>query len=110
MRCTRGTHHLGKEPERLEVFEDVGGLGCDQDSIELLERLVDVAHRVRLDERVLLALADKLRERGEQALDARALDVDKLPRQDDCQGVSCSSSDEKESESPTTADGESNQA
>ena len=48
------THHSGEEPECLEVLEYVAGLGGDEQHVELLHGLVDVAHRLRLHEGVLL--------------------------------------------------------
>ena len=77
------THHSSEEPEGLEVLEDVAGLGGDEQHVELLHGLVDVAHRLRLHEGVLLRRrlarprrrrrAHQLGEGGKQALDPRLL-------------------------------------
>ena len=71
----------------LQVLEDVARLGRDQHDEQLLERLVDVAHAVRLHERVLLPEPDQLGERREQALHARPRHLDKLPCQQRCRGA-----------------------
>ena len=76
-------YHSGEEPERLQVLEDVARLGGDEQHVELLHGLVDVAHRLRLHEGVLLRRrlarprrrrrAHQLGEGGKQALDPRLL-------------------------------------
>ena len=43
----------GEETERLEVLENVGVLCGDEHDVDVVQRMVDVAHRVRLHERVL---------------------------------------------------------
>ena len=47
------TYDSGEEAERLEVLENVGVLCGDEHDVDVVQRMVDVAHRVRLHERVL---------------------------------------------------------
>ena len=42
-----------EQSQGFQVLQDVGGLGGDQDDVELLHRLVHVANGVSLDEGVL---------------------------------------------------------
>ena len=73
-----------EEAKRFQVLQDVTRLGRDQHHLELVDRLIDVAHALCLDERVLLgARADELGERGQQALDSPACHVHEFTR-DDC--------------------------
>ncbi len=73
-----------EEVERLDVLEDVAVLVGDEDHVQVLQGLVDVADVLRLDRRVLAARADQLGEGGEEHLDARARHVAELPRDDGC--------------------------
>mmetsp|Transcript_6455 Transcript_6455/g.27161 ORF Transcript_6455/g.27161 Transcript_6455/m.27161 type:complete len:503 (+) Transcript_6455:441-1949(+) len=73
-------HDLGEEAERVEVFDDVGGLVGDEQKEDLLDGLPDVSDRVGLDEGVLLvARAHEFGEGGEEALDTQTVHLDKLP-------------------------------
>ena len=64
------THHAGKEAQRLQVLQDVGGSGSDQKHVEAVQRLVDVAHGLRLHECVLAPARHQLREGGQEPLNA----------------------------------------
>ena len=65
-------HRAGQEMQRVNVLQDVGVLRRDEDHVQILKRLVYVAHRVRLHRRVLRVRGDELRERRQQRLDPRA--------------------------------------
>lgn len=72
-------YHTWEEAEGLQVLQDVAILGGDQHHIELLQRLVDIAHTLRLHKRVLLACVHQLGEGGQQALYTRPCHLHKLP-------------------------------
>ncbi len=70
-----------EQAQSLQVLQNVARLCGDQHHVELVDRLVHVAHALRLDERVLLgACADQLGKGGDEALDARACHLNKLSR------------------------------
>lgn len=81
------SYHAGEESERLQVLQDVAVLGGDEDHVELLQRLVDVADAVGLHEGVLLARVHQFGEGGEEALDARPRHFHKLPGYDGLSGL-----------------------
>ena len=70
--------------QRLQVFQDVAGLGRDEHDKEVFQRLVHVPHAVSLDKRVLLAQAHELGERRQEPLHARARHLHKLARHEGC--------------------------
>ena len=49
------TDNSGKESQSFQVFQYVACFGCDEQHVELVDGLVDVAHTLGLDECVLLA-------------------------------------------------------
>ncbi len=89
-RATVLGYDAGKEAQGLEVLENVGRLGRDEEHVELLQRLVDVADGLGLDERVLLGrlgrrggggagpAREQLRKGGEEALDPGLGHLDEL--------------------------------
>lgn len=81
------SYHTGEESERLQVLQDVAVLGGDEDHVELLQRLVHVAHAVGLHEGVLLARVHQFGERREQTLDTRPGHFHKLPGDDGLSGL-----------------------
>eukprot|EP00760_Papus_ankaliazontas_P004511 PhM_4_TR11928/c0_g1_i1/m.23327 len=81
-------HNRAQEPQHAEVVDDVALPRRDDDQVEILEGLVQVAHRRRLQHRVLLlAGADELGEGGEQTLDAHAGHLHELAREEDLAGL-----------------------
>lgn len=64
------SHHSGEESERLQVLQDVAVLGGDEDHVELLQWLVNVADAVRLHECVLLPRVHQFGERSQETLDS----------------------------------------
>ena len=79
---TNAADDLREEMQRINVLEDVGALGGDEDHVHFLEGLVDVAHTLCLDRRVLCALGGELGERGEERFDARLGHLAELTRED----------------------------
>lgn len=66
----------------VNVLENVGLAVGDEHHVELVERLVDEAHIVLLDDRMLSAAVGELRERGEESFDSRSWHLPKLTGQD----------------------------
>ena len=50
------THQLGKESQRLKIFDDVAVFVGDDEEIQVLNRLVQVTNVLCLDEGVLCVL------------------------------------------------------
>lgn len=73
---------LGKEMQGVDVLEDVGLAVCDEDHVELIERLVDESDVILLDSRMLGAAVCKLGEGGEKGFDARPGHLTELSRKD----------------------------
>jgi hypothetical protein len=74
-------HDLGEKTECAEIFNNVGGLGSDQEKKHLVfKRLVDISYGVSFDEGVLLGVSDELGECGEQSLNAKTVNLNELTR------------------------------
>mmetsp|Transcript_40248 Transcript_40248/g.104177 ORF Transcript_40248/g.104177 Transcript_40248/m.104177 type:complete len:594 (-) Transcript_40248:31-1812(-) len=71
-------HHLGQQPQRLQVLQDVALLVRHQQQVQPLQRVVHISHSVGLHKGVLLPGAHQFGECREQALDADAAHVHKL--------------------------------
>lgn len=74
------SYKFGDEAERLQIFHDVRLLVGDDEDVQQFNRLVYIPHVLCLDERVLAAGPDQLRERRQQALDPQLGHRDELPR------------------------------
>ena len=74
--------NLGEQVEGVNVLEDVGLAVGDEHHVELVEWLVDEAHIVLLDGRVLRAAVGEFGERGEEGFDAGAWHLPKLSGED----------------------------
>ena len=72
------TDHSGEEAQCLEVLQDVAGLGGDQQHVQPLQRLVHVAHTLRLHKGVLLARPYQLRKGPQETLHSRPRHLHKL--------------------------------
>ncbi len=96
------TYHPGEQPERLQVLQDVGCLGGDEQHVELLHGLVDVSHGLCLHEGVLLGGlvasgpsssrgggrgGHQLGERRQEPLDAGLGHLHELPREERLAGL-----------------------
>ena len=80
-------HHSGEESERLQVFQDVAVLSGDQDHVELLQWLVDVANAIRLHEGVLLPGVHQFGECSQKTLNTSPGHLHKLPGHDGFPGL-----------------------
>lgn len=80
-------YHAGEESECLQVLQDVAVLGGDEDHVEFLQRLVNIAHAVCFHKGVLLACVHQLWERGQETLDTCPGHFNKLPRYDGLAGL-----------------------
>lgn len=95
-RCN--SHQLSQEVQCLQVFEDIARFVGQEQHVEALQRLVDVAHRIRLDEGVLdgasalLSRTHELRKGSEQTLYADSADVHELARHQSCKRANRSTS------------------
>lgn len=72
---------LGKEVQAIDVLKNVGLLVCDQDNVELVQRLINESHVVLLDSSMLGAGICQFWERCEQCLDPRTRDLTELARE-----------------------------
>jgi len=71
-----------EKPQGLQVFQNVRRLGGDEQHVELLDRLVDVADRVGLDEGVLPdSTGHQLGKGRQQTFDPGLGHLNKLARQ-----------------------------
>ena len=73
-------YHSRKESKRFQVFEYVRRFRRQKDHEHFFERLINVAHALRFDERVLFSRAYELGKGGEKAFDARSAHFDELAR------------------------------
>lgn len=78
----QNTHHFRKQSQSFQVLQDVTGFGCNEQHVELFHGLVDVSHRIRFDECVLLPSSHQLREGSEKTLDSGFCHLHELPRDD----------------------------
>jgi len=60
---------LEKKPQGLQIFQNVTGLGGDEEHEETVKGLIDISDTVSLHEGVLFAGSHQLREGSQQALD-----------------------------------------
>lgn len=75
-------HDAREEVQRLDVLQDVRRFVRDEHDVEVLERLVDVAHVGRLDGGVLRVCGDEFGEGGEEGFDPGARHFAELARDD----------------------------
>lgn len=80
----RERYQFCQQMQRLQIFENVARLGRNDDHVEVVDRLVQIAHVGRLDERVLRVGRQQLRKRRQQTLYSNARQIDKLSRQQNC--------------------------
>jgi hypothetical protein len=74
--------NLGEEVQRVDVLQNVGLQVGDEDHVQLVEGLVDVADVVLLAGCMLSPAVGELGERGKESFDARALHLTELARED----------------------------
>lgn len=72
---------LGKKVQTVDVLENVGLLVCNQDDVELIQRLVNESHVVLLDCSMLGTGICQFWERCKQCLDPRTCDFTELARE-----------------------------
>ena len=75
-------HDLGEQVEGVDVLEDVRLPVGDEHHVEFVEGLVDIAHIVLLDGRMLGPGVCKLWKRSQKSFDSRAGNLSELSRQD----------------------------
>ena len=67
--------------QRVDILQDVALSVRNEHHVQLIERLIHVAHIVLLDGRVLGSGVSQLGERGQQTFDSRARDLPELSRE-----------------------------
>lgn len=51
----KNTHNFGEQSKRFQILKNVTGLGGDQQHVQLLHRLINIANGVRFHECMLFA-------------------------------------------------------
>ena len=73
--------HLGQQAQGVQVLDNVARAVGDEQQIQIVERLVKIAHALRLHVRVLLRVRpQELGESAQEALDANASHLHELAR------------------------------